>query len=220
MKYKHIYCEWDVDGGTYHPDNTKVILRTCLYCKEQAPIAIKQICSKKPWLLGDFIWRILNRIGITEKRFNATFNHYKVIGGCGTAQLIKVPKKERGCDCPKRRKKLNYKHKYYKMLVYEKGIGGLYAFYMCVRYSLSRLSQLYGTAGITSTGITSTGATNQKSGGMQLRKVPNPNMITKTKICPKCGKPKKYVTEKTKFDIRKGQGQAQGQLAEHQLRLF
>ena len=143
MKYKHIYCEWDIDGDIYYPTNQNIAIRTCLYCRQQVPIAIKQICPKKPFLLGNLITSLLKKIGITEQLFNKTFNQYKVIGGCGTAMLVKVPKKEQGCRCNKRQNYLNIKHQYYKILRYNENKSWWFSLYLCCIYNISFLRKKY-----------------------------------------------------------------------------
>ena len=123
MEYKHIYCEWDKDGETFYPSNKNILIRTCVFCNQMAPIAVKQICPKKPFLLGNLIGEFLKSFGITDKRIE------RIIG--------------RKCRCKRHRFVLNLKHQHYKVLRYEEKEGRLYSFWFCFRQHPALLNKLY-----------------------------------------------------------------------------
>lgn len=47
--------------------------------------------------LGNIIARLLAAVGITKRRWRAMRGRYRVVGGCATAILVRVPKSECGC---------------------------------------------------------------------------------------------------------------------------
>lgn len=55
--------------------------------------------------LGNRIARWLAWFGITKARWKWARGNYRVIGGCGTAMLVKMTDKE--CGCRKRQRELN-----------------------------------------------------------------------------------------------------------------
>lgn len=55
--------------------------------------------------LGNKIARWLAWFGITKARWRAARGQYRIIGGCGTAMLVKISKAE--CGCRERQRALN-----------------------------------------------------------------------------------------------------------------